>query len=68
MKNITYLNLSANKSSLDKKEVVCPYKSIDTCAASFSSMFIDDYRKANYCCNEDYDDCPIFLSKILRRT
>lgn len=66
--NIITLNFNMHKSMLDKKEVICPYKGIDICMASISSMFIDDYKKANYCCNEDYDDCPIFLSKILRRT
>jgi len=45
---------------------VCPYNGITVCMASFSSMAIDAIR--NSCCStEDYDNCPIFLSKVLRR-
>lgn len=66
--NIVTLNLNMDNSRVDKKEAICPYKDIEICMASISLMFIDNYKKKNYCCTEDYDDCPLFLSKILRRT
>ncbi len=62
------MNVITFKSRLDKKEIICPYKGIDICMASISLMFIDSYKKKNYCCTEDFDNCPLFLSKILRRT
>ena len=48
-------------------EMVCPYNGINTCTASLSSMLIDDEKHAGCCGTENYDDCPIFLSKILRK-
>jgi hypothetical protein len=51
---------------LDDSERVCPYKDINNCSASLSSMVIDTRIKENYCDNENYDTCPIFLSKMLR--
>ncbi len=49
-------------------EVCCPYLGKSTvCRASLSSIVPSaDSRKA-FCINEDYDNCPIFLAKILRR-
>ncbi len=49
-------------------EVGCPYLGESAiCRASFSSLVPTvDSRKA-FCLNEDYDNCPIFLAKILRR-
>jgi hypothetical protein len=49
--------------------VSCPFYSPreNICMASISSMSIDSARKADYCSSEDHCDCPMFLSKILRR-
>lgn len=44
----------------------CPYNGFNICRASLSSMMIDKKRKEDYCCDENYDDCPIYLAKILR--
>jgi hypothetical protein len=47
-------------------ELECPYNGNTVCKASVSSMQLDTLRRA-YCCNtENYDNCPIFLAKILR--
>lgn len=51
---------------LNESEIVCPYKDMNICSASLSSMVIDTRIKENYCGNENYDNCPIFLSKMLR--
>jgi hypothetical protein len=56
-----------HKSGMDIYEVVCPYNGINTCMASLSSMLIDDEKYAGCCGTENYDECPIFLSKILRK-
>ena len=48
-------------------EAACPYNGIDVCMASFSAMVIDNYQREKCCGTEDFDDCPIFLSKVLRR-
>ncbi len=49
-------------------ETACPYNGIHVCKASLSSMAIDNRRRENCCGTENYDDCPIFLSKVLRRS
>jgi hypothetical protein len=47
----------------------CPFSDGDsnTCTASLSSMVIAPSSKYNYCFSENYDNCPLFLSKVLRR-
>ncbi len=56
-----------NKSGISFYEMGCPYNGINTCMASLSSMLIDDEKHAGCCATESYEDCPIFLSKILRK-
>ena len=56
-----------NKSGISFYEMGCPYNCINTCMVSLSSMSIDDEKRAGCCGTENYDDCPIFLSKILRK-
>jgi hypothetical protein len=46
----------------------CPYNKCSVCAASFSNLRIDPLKNQNFCSSENYDDCPIFLAKILRRS
>ena len=48
-------------------ETACPYNGISVCIASLSLMAIDT-KKDNCCTTEDYDNCPIFLSKVLRKS
>jgi hypothetical protein len=56
-----------NKSGVDLYEMACPYKGSNTCMASLSSMLIDDEKRADCCGTENFDECPMFLSKILRK-
>ena len=56
-----------NQSVISFYEMGCPYNGINTCMASLSSMLIDDVKRAGCCATENYEDCPIFLSKILRK-
>ncbi len=47
--------------------ISCPYNEFSVCIASLSSMVLDS-QKEEICCNTDnYDECPIFLAKILRK-
>jgi hypothetical protein len=55
------------KSEIGNYEMACPYNGIHTCMASLSSMLIDEEKRADCCGTENYDNCPIFLSKILRK-
>ena len=48
-------------------ETGCPFNDTGVCAASFSSMAIDSQKRASYCGTDNYDNCPLFLAKILRR-
>ncbi len=48
-------------------ETACPYNGVNVCTASFSSMAIDNQRRENCCGTDKYDNCPIFLSKVLRK-
>jgi len=51
----------------ERYEQACPYNGINVCRASFSLMAIDT-KKDNCCTTDNYDNCPIFLSKVLRRS
>jgi hypothetical protein len=56
-----------NKSGIGIYEMGCPYNGINTCTASLSLMLIDNEKRAACCDTENYDSCPMFLSKVLRR-
>ncbi|NTU42903.1 MAG: hypothetical protein HGA78_07580 [Nitrospirales bacterium] len=45
----------------------CPYCDTETdiCGATRSSMVTDEQMRTKYCLNEDFDDCPVFLAKLL---
>ncbi len=47
----------------------CPFNAAlsGTCMASLSSITIDPVLRQGYCENENYDNCPMFLSKIMRK-
>jgi hypothetical protein len=50
-----------------KPELSCPYFDMsDVCNASLSSISPSMGTQKSFCNNEDYDDCPIFLAKVLR--
>ncbi len=45
----------------------CPYHGADAhCHAAASGISPDRRRIRDYCSSEDYDLCPLFLSKLLR--
>jgi hypothetical protein len=46
----------------------CPFSAAKVCTASFSGLRIDSWKKTSCCDTEDYDNCPLFLSKILRKS
>jgi hypothetical protein len=61
------LSVSLEESKSIDYERACPYNSINTCMASITSLRLDEQKKADFCSTENYDDCPIFLAKILRQ-
>lgn len=48
----------------------CPFSETESniCSASLSSMVIGTNSRKAYCSNENYDSCPIFLAKLLRKS
>jgi hypothetical protein len=54
--------------SEDRYEFFCPFlqNETDTCLAAIFPMATGYKAKFNYCGNENYDTCPLFLAKILR--
>jgi hypothetical protein len=50
-------------------DLTCPFSDAEThiCAASLSSMIVGTNNRKEYCRNENYDNCPIFLAKIMRK-
>ena len=50
-------------------EKSCPYCNIeaDVCVASLTSLKLETLMRLNYCSSDNYDNCPIFLAKNLRR-
>lgn len=46
----------------------CPYSGkSDICNASIGLLVPTKNERASYCDNENYDNCPIFLAKVLRK-
>ncbi|MBF0505422.1 MAG: hypothetical protein HQL09_01180 [Nitrospirae bacterium] len=47
----------------------CPYCNNEAgiCAASLSRLVIDANRRTGHCDSENYDNCPIFLARTLRK-
>jgi hypothetical protein len=48
--------------------ISCPFisASATVCEASLSSMVIRSNDRRRFCDGDNYDDCPLFLSKMLR--
>lgn len=67
------MNFSAYQNTADNwlvdEQSHCPYDSKvkSICSASLSSTVMGLNMRQTYCGSENYDNCPIFLAKILRR-
>lgn len=49
-------------------ECFCPYvNELGICTASINLIAVTPKLKTSFCRTEDHDNCPIFLSKALRR-
>ncbi len=48
----------------------CPFYCAEksACGAAFSATRLEPTRIAHRCFSEDHEDCPLFLSKILRHS
>ncbi len=60
------ITTSQDISRLRFLETTCPYDGNTTCRASLTSMKIDECQRRRWCGTDDYDSCPMFLSKVLR--
>ncbi len=48
-------------------ERCCTYaNAVDICMASINLIAVTQHLKTDFCRTENYDNCPIFLSKVLR--
>lgn len=67
--SITRCNAEQSESSGGAHDELCPYIAPQSifCSASVMAMAADNRRKARYCGSEDYDHCPLFLAKQLRK-
>lgn len=50
----------------------CPYETSETgsrnyCSASIMTVVTNSFQKINYCWTDNYDSCPLFLSKVMRK-
>ncbi len=47
----------------------CPYLTLpsNTCRAALSSMTIDRQKRGRFCSTENYDNCLLFLSRLIRK-
>jgi hypothetical protein len=59
--------LAADEPPVEMLRAVCPYNNTSRglCTASLSGMPTEGKDKG-LCSSENHDDCPIFLSKVLR--
>jgi hypothetical protein len=62
------ITANRDRSIFRADETTCPYNGINVCIASFSSISIDNRKKEDFCATDNYDTCPLFLSKVLRRS
>jgi hypothetical protein len=55
--------------SVISNEYGCPFGNTESsiCSASLSSMVIGTSRRQAYCNGDNYDSCPIFLARMLRK-
>jgi hypothetical protein len=46
----------------------CPFLDFDRgyCSAAMLRFMPESRQLYHYCCNDDHDDCPVFLAKALR--
>lgn len=56
------------KQTAKNEEESCPYFStrIGVCLASLFKMAIEKAKGKDVCASEDWGNCPMFLSKVLR--
>lgn len=61
------INISLSVEFGINHELGCPYhEGSGICGASISRLMVSKEESA-FCDSEDYDNCPLFLSKVLRR-
>jgi hypothetical protein len=66
--NLTNLTSYHTVEYADPQTATCPYEAgnVNNCAAAIMTIATSSYQKTNYCWTDNYDCCPLFLSKVLR--
>jgi hypothetical protein len=64
-----HLMLQQKPSEESREELICPFTDVETniCLASLSAMVVGPHNRRQYCLSENYDDCPLFLAKMMRK-
>ncbi len=57
-----------NRFIVRRFETFCPFDGVTTCLASLSSLVLDNEKRTSCCSTDSFEDCPLFLSKVLRRS
>lgn len=47
----------------------CPFedRADNSCSASLSGFYVGAERRQTFCSTENYDACPFFLSRVIRK-
>lgn len=70
--NFITLAFDYNAAGTETAMVACPFEINETgssnyCAASIMTVATNSYQKKKYCWTDNYDSCPLFLSKVMRK-
>lgn len=51
------------------EQTYCPFedRASNTCSASLSGFYVSAERRLSFCSTENYDACPFFLSRVIRK-
>lgn len=66
------MTIEANRCSVKcapAEQTNCPFedRTCNVCSASFSGFYVGTERRMMYCSTENYDSCPFFLSRVIRK-
>jgi hypothetical protein len=53
----------------DAEQLYCPFddRACNTCSASLSGFNVGTERRMVFCSTDNYDACPFFLSRVIRK-
>ncbi len=65
---ISNVALESKARSAAIEHSICPFRNVHHtfCPAAVMQMRIDPRREMTHCLTDNYDNCPVFLAKVLR--